>query len=293
MVLVIETFGEYLNYHPHLHLVAADVMFMVGGVFYVMPRCGLKPLEELFRNRVIKLLVNEGLLAEELGKKMLVWKHSGFSVYRSKPIRSTDRAGLERLSQYVVRNTFSEGKMLYNEGTGKVIYRSKRNVRTNRNFEVFDGAGFIAELAQHIPDKSFQLVRYYGWYSNKKRGLRRKQGIEHVGLKEAEDEEQKKKIIRTIDVSGYQPKRTASKKWRELIKKIWESDPLICPRCGSEMKIVALIDEVGVIEKILRHMKLWEEDKPARAPPEKAEPKEVTYEPYYDDYQACPEEYFG
>ena len=31
---------------------------------------------------------------------------------------------------------------------------------------------FIAAITQHIPDKSFQLVRYYGWYSNKMRGRR-------------------------------------------------------------------------------------------------------------------------
>ena len=29
---------------------------------------------------------------------------------------------------------------------------------------------FIAAITQHIPDKSFQQVGYYGWYSNKMRG---------------------------------------------------------------------------------------------------------------------------
>ena len=40
------------------------------------------------------------------------------------------------------------------------------------NFEVFTPCDFIAAITQHIPDKSFQLVRYYGWYSNKMRGRR-------------------------------------------------------------------------------------------------------------------------
>ncbi|MDF1614049.1 transposase [Desulfurivibrio dismutans] len=34
----------------------------------------------------------------------------------------------------------------------------------------YDEAGREA-LAQHIPEKSFQLVRYYGWYSNRGRGV--------------------------------------------------------------------------------------------------------------------------
>ena len=40
-----------------------------------------------------------------------------------------------------------------------------------------------------------------------------------------------------LDVSDYEPPRAPSRTWRELIKKVWEVDPLICPRCGSEMRI--------------------------------------------------------
>jgi len=50
-----------------------------------------------------------------------------------------------------------------------------------------------------------------------------------------------------------------SAKWRELIKKIWEADPLLCARCSREMKIVALIDDRAVIEHILRRLGLWEQ----------------------------------
>ena len=49
-----------------------------------------------------------------------------------------------------------------------------------RNFEVFTPCDFIAAITQHIADKSFQLVRYCGWYSNKMRGRRTKQVDEEV-----------------------------------------------------------------------------------------------------------------
>jgi hypothetical protein len=49
------------------------------------------------------------------------------------------------------------------------------NKKIGRNFEVFTPCDFIGAITQHIPDKSFQLVRYYGWYSNKMRGRRAKQ----------------------------------------------------------------------------------------------------------------------
>ncbi len=44
-----------------------------------------------------------------------------------------------------------------------------------------------------------------------------------------------------------------------------EADPLVCPRCSSPLKIISLIGDGPVIEKILRHLKLW--DRPPRPPP--------------------------
>jgi len=63
--------------------------------------------------------------------------------------------------------------------------------------------------------------------------------------------------LAVIDVSDYLPRRIPSAKWRELIKKVYEADPLICPRCSKEMRIVSLIDDPAVIERILRHLGLW------------------------------------
>jgi hypothetical protein len=63
---------------------------------------------------------------------------------------------------------------------GTVIYRSGMNPKIHRNFQIFTPCDFIAAITQHIPDKSFQLVRYYGWYSNKMRGQRKKRIEEEV-----------------------------------------------------------------------------------------------------------------
>ena len=41
-----------------------------------------------------------------------------------------------------------------------------------RNFQIFDPLDFLAEVTQHIPEQGEHLIRYYGWYSNKKRGHR-------------------------------------------------------------------------------------------------------------------------
>ena len=64
---------------------------------------------------------------------------------------------------------------------------------------------------------------------------------------------------------------------------MWEVDPMSCPRCGVEMKLVALIDDNEVIEKILRHLGLWaQQTLPVRAPPEPVI-RGYIHEPFFDD----------
>jgi hypothetical protein len=55
--------------------------------------------------------------------------------------------------------------------------------------------------------------------------------------------------------------------WAQLIKRIYEVDPLVCPSCGGEMKVVAFITEHEVVDKILRHLKRRGEIERERGPP--------------------------
>ena len=38
---------------------------------------------------------------------------------------------------------------------------------------------------------------------------------------------------------------------RGLFRKVYEVDPLACPKCGSEMKVIAVITEPFEVNKIL------------------------------------------
>ena len=47
-------------------------------------------------------------------------------------------------------------------------------------------------------------------------------------------------------------------------------DVLACPRCGGRLRLIALIEQANVIQRILRHLGLpteLPEPRPARAPP--------------------------
>ena len=47
------------------------------------------------------------------------------------------------------------------------------------------------------------------------------------------------------------------KRWAQWIQKVWGTDPLLCPRCGEKMSIIAFVEDQAVIRKILTHLDLW------------------------------------
>lgn len=71
------------------------------------------------------------------------------------------------------------------------------------------------KLVTHIPNKGEQLVRYYGYYSNKSRGLRKKTA--------AGDELVPSLIEAEISTEEFR------RNWARLIQKVYHADPLLCP----------------------------------------------------------------
>ncbi|WP_303720831.1 transposase [Malonomonas rubra] len=210
------------------------------------------------------------------------WRYvSGFSVHKGDQLARDDGDGQEALAQYIIRNPFSVEKIHYQQQSGQVIYKSKMTHGKNKkNFEVFSAEEFIASITQHIPEKNFQLVRYYGWYSNRSRGDRQKRGQ----LNLHGDAEEIAETIEVLDICEQQPKKIPSRTWRECIKKVWEVDPLECPNCVTEMKIVSFIKDTPVIEKILKHLQLWRTEHPGKPPPDELYEEMIEYQPFDDGW---------
>jgi len=47
-----------------------------------------------------------------------------------------------------------------------------------------------------------------------------------------------------------------SKGWAEMIRKVFEVDPLVCPHCGGAMKVIAFLTDYAVVDRIIDHLKL-------------------------------------
>ena len=64
--------------------------------------------------------------------------------------------------------------------------------------------------------------------------------------------------------------RSGALRWADLMRRTFGFDVLACPCCGGRLRLIALIEQASVIERILRHLGLpaeIPEPRSARAPP--------------------------
>jgi len=95
----------------------------------------------------------------------------------------------------------------------------------------------------HIRDRGQHGTRYYGIYANRSRlsaPLSKNEAAELPAIPRPGDGD-----------SDFAKSRRAS--WARLLRKIFEVDPMLCP-CGGKMKIVSVITDPRVVDRILRHL---------------------------------------
>ena len=188
----------------------------------------------------------KGLLSPEWAERILSWRHTGFNVHSR--VRARTKTEAERIGKYMVRPVLSLERLLFLERDGKDGYRWGREAA---ELETMDYLELIARVTSHIPDKGQVMVRYYGLYANAHRGKVRKMSLVPVALRMIEE------ALPSIPSKG----------WAEMIRKVYEVDPIICPRCGGRMKVVAFLTEPAVVDRIIRHLGLTfvaEKPPPAR-----------------------------
>jgi hypothetical protein len=227
MVGAVQTFGDLIHWHSHIHAIVAEGVFTETGHFVHISETWKHRAIEIWQDKVFDLLLDKHKIDEDVAACMRGWKHSGFSVDNSVRISAEDTAGMQRLIEYISRCPFSLARMIAITDDGKVVYRAsapncipfpitgdKELTSGNpRNFEIFDPLDFLAAVTQHIPEKGEHQIRYYGWYSNKNRGMRQDTPV--AGAKPAAADEYWEKL---------EPETPHSRKcrmtWAALIKAV-------------------------------------------------------------------------
>ncbi len=248
IVVSIATAGDLVQWHPHGHLLLTDGGFCAEGAFHPLPSWDGEAVMKQFRERLLARLVERHAISEDLARRLVAWKHPGFSSHVGDAIPFEAEKAIEDLACYLVRAPLSLQKLVYLDGQQAVLYRSRMNPSLGRNFEAMDPLEWLARLADHIPDPGRHRTHFYAHYANRVRG-----------------ERQGEEVPRHGDNPEPSTRRRCSPSWARLIAKVFQADPLVCRRCGGPLKVVAYVTDSLAIRQILDHLDL--------SPPEKAPPE--------------------
>jgi hypothetical protein len=112
------------------------------------------------------------------------------------------------------------------------------NPSLGRNFEAMDPLAWLARISDHIRDPGQHRTLFYAEYSNRVRGC----ALQDVPEAQAGP--------------APEPRRRCSPTWARLTAKVYQTDPLVCTRCGQRMGLIALVTAQMAIGKILDHLGL-------------------------------------
>jgi Putative transposase/Transposase zinc-binding domain len=264
MVAMSQTFGDQLNPHPHVHALVTRGGWTASGQWVGVPYVDPSAAEQLFRHKVIRLLQRADLLDEDRTRLLLSWQHSGFSVHNAVTVPAGDGHALEALARYCLRNPVSLARLQWTPGSATAAYLPRPG-HHDEKAETLDALDFLARLLAHVPDPRRHTVHYYGAYSNVVRGkLKARRQAQHTeplapGPGEAAPP----------PPASVSPSLAALRRgWAQLLRRVYEIEPLVCPRCQGVMRVVAFITDHRVIRRILDHVNA----SARRAPQDRASP---------------------
>jgi len=234
IIAVLHTFGADLKYHPHIHLLVTagglsldKLRWITDRRKFLLPEYGLK---KRWRYRIISTV--RKLLKEQLLNIPLIEAYSTDSkirgllnklygkiwyVFIGKRLDDASFT-IHYIGRYTKRPVISETRIFkYDGNTVSFLYKDTgTGKKTHLTLTVED---FIKRLIQHIPDKHFRQIRYYGIFAPKSQA---------TGLDIARE------LVAQPPARMIKPQ---PQNWRD--RRISQNgvDPLICPHCNIELEL--------------------------------------------------------
>jgi Putative transposase/Transposase zinc-binding domain len=259
MVSVIQTFGDRINPHPHVHALVSRGGWTRDDRFVPIPYVDPTAAEKLFRHQVFAFLLREELISPERIELLSSWRHSGFSVHNSVYTPSGDQQAVEALVRYMMRPPVSLARLRLLPGRDEVLHFPKTGGDDPGppQPERIDAMDFVARVLAQIPPPRKHLVRYHGYYSNAARGKRKRDHDSRLARAGVDLEQ---------EVAASPAAAALRKRWADLLRRVYEVDPLVCPRCSATMRVVGFITRRETIDRILDHLRRPPTSRP-RSPP--------------------------
>jgi hypothetical protein len=190
LILTVQTAGEALNFNPHLHGLLASGTFDASGKFTPLAALDTDAISHHFESQVLAELVTRGLITDDDVAQILAQEHTGFGAWVGEPFEEAERTRF--VARYIERGPVSLEKLTIQDDI--ITYTTKSDFAKatsghrlckggprqsfsgggDERVHEFDAMQFLALLSCHIPKPYESITRYYGWYSCRARGERKK-----------------------------------------------------------------------------------------------------------------------
>ncbi|MDO8459528.1 MAG: transposase [Nanoarchaeota archaeon] len=202
---VVHPFGKSLIFNPHVHCIVTEGGYDNQGKFISLGKyISYDAFHKKWQYEVLNAL--KKYLPKEFIDFLFDKYPKGFAAYL-KPERIISSKRLAQyIGRYVRHPAIANSRIIaYNEEAVKFYWK---DYESKINYKIMLANDFISSIIQHIPEKNFRLVRYYGAYSRRKKKII------------------KQSIIRQKILTDFNSKRN-----------------ICCSKCGGRMEIVLFCDK--------------------------------------------------
>lgn len=216
-ICVLHTFGRDLKWNPHIHCLLSEGGISEHLFWRSVSHFHYEYLRDSFQTALLSLLHKTLGNSFKKTKASVYSQHkNGFYVY-AKPNKCNPSSVIKYIGRYLGRPVIATSRIDDYDGDFVTFHynRHEDNLLAIETLPVLD---FISRLIQHIPEKHFKMIRYYGIYA------RHRPSDSKIRRAISRD---KHKILLSFH------------KWRTSILSSFGYDPLKCS-CGATMLFLEL-----------------------------------------------------
>lgn len=180
VIVVLHPFSRDLSFKPHIHLLVTEGGFDRQGRFIPKKFIPAYALRKTWQYQVLSRFKKALPKTKEMSALIdsLFKKYDGFYAHLPAESRITSKRQIARyVGRYVRHPAIANSRICGYDGANVTFwYEDNEDIRHYRTMTTFE---FIQAIIQHIPERNFKMIRYYGAYCRKwkrRYGLSVKQG---------------------------------------------------------------------------------------------------------------------
>jgi hypothetical protein len=221
IITVVHTFGRNLSFNPHVHVLMTE-----GGLddkakwlgIYFLPYAKLRKQWQYYLLTELRRHLSDIKDVSQLIDTLFVKYPKGFYVNAESKMDDAQKA-VKYVGRYIARPAIAESRIQSYDGE-TVTFAYEDHETGESKSEKLPVLLFMGRLIMHIPKKGYQMVKRYGLYARH---------IKPLFSKALELMRKAKQLL----FSFFSTRET----WRQRIINRFQTDPLLCPKCGAEMEL--------------------------------------------------------